>query len=67
MTQCGKKAYLPNLSALMSMVVFLDIIKDMYSKSSCAIKIGNKVQTFLDAKRCTSRVPSKPKLIQYLH
>ena len=46
---------------------FLDIIKDMYSKSSCAVKIGNKSTNFFRCKkRCTPRVPFKPKLIQYL-
>ena len=51
MTQCGRKAYLPNSSALMSMVVCLDIIKDMYSKSSCAVKIGNKRTNFFRCKK----------------
>ena len=51
MTQCGKKAYLPNSSTLMSMVVLLDIIKDMYLKSSCAVKIGNKRTNFFRCKK----------------
>ena len=30
---------------------FLDIIKDMYSKSSCAVKIGNKSTNFFRCKK----------------
>ena len=35
MTQCGKKAYLPNLSALMSMVVFRHYKRHVFKELMC--------------------------------